>query len=38
MQALHDEIARMRGILSSVHSTAVPSPPDDDEGPDDGQA
>ena len=37
MQALHAEIARMRGILSNVHSAAVPSPPDDDEGPNGGQ-
>lgn len=35
IQALHEEIARMRAVLAHVYSAAVPDPPDD-EGPDSG--
>ncbi len=39
IEALHEEIARMRAVLDHVRSAAVPHPPDpdDDDGDDDDQ-
>ena len=37
IEALNEEIARMRAVLEQVHSTAVPGPPpqEDEEAEDD---